>query len=74
MFIQIYKEGDIKSGNYKFVVSQGITLKLEINYKRNILDTYSLDLKDPKNSVSLALSGDKNKLKSSLLKLNIDEN
>ncbi len=74
MIIQIYKEGDIKSWNYKFIVSQGIILKLEIDYKNHILDTYSLNLKDPSDKAELAISWDKNKLKSSLLKLNIDEN
>lgn len=72
MITQIYKEWDLKSWNFKFVMVQGNLFELNIDYKNHIIEKWSFE-SSYEDKFSISVNWDKDKIISSLLKLNIDE-
>jgi hypothetical protein len=69
---QIYKEGDVKAGNYKFVIAQGNIFELTISYKNHAVEKWSVNGNDPKGQFTLKGNGDIGTISNSLLKINLD--
>ncbi|MDQ7023376.1 MAG: hypothetical protein Q9M97_07785 [Candidatus Gracilibacteria bacterium] len=73
-FVNIYKEGDSKAGSYKFVINQGSALDISVDYKNHIIDTWALSLSEPTGKIIIRANGNTEKVLSSLVKINIEEN
>jgi len=72
MFMQIYKQWDVQNWNFTLSIIQWNVADIQVTYKNHKVETWYINIKSPDNSISLNIVGNKDKIVSSLLKINID--
>lgn len=72
MIMQLYKEWDVETWNFKLIISQGNMVDININYKNHIIESWYSNVTVPDNMMTIKVNWDKNWILSSTFKINYE--